>query len=115
MESHGDRKTSRRSSALHQSGIDKLMGQLRRHPEQLAAVVAELRSDPRDTITRLFRLTSSQRAVLAELSEEALQRTVAPLLVSAAQGRLAEQRVLLERHGRLLHLRVERAVPGVLR
>ncbi|MFO0574277.1 MAG: hypothetical protein U1A78_09775 [Polyangia bacterium] len=97
------------ASALHQSGLDKLLEQLRKRPENLPTILAGLRDDPRGTIKHLFRLTAGQRAFLENLSDEALGRLVAPVVSSGAQGVLQSQRLVLERCGEQVSLRLVKA------
>jgi hypothetical protein len=80
----------RKTASLDQSGIDKFLAQIKADKGLAAKVSSSLKSNPRETVERLFRLSSVQSENLQSMSDAEISEIVAPLIKAIDEGKLAQ-------------------------
>lgn len=82
-----------KTASLDQRGIDKVLNQLKENPDQAAKVAEGLKNNPRETITKLFRLSSVQAENLKSLSDAELAEYVNPVTKALSGESLAKTQI----------------------
>jgi hypothetical protein len=77
-----------RSVPLTNEGVQQLLTHGRENPSAVTSVVAQLRSNPRATITALFSLSATQQAALEQMSDAELTARLAPSIQALQAGQL---------------------------
>jgi hypothetical protein len=78
----------RRTASLDPRGVRKLANLAKTNPDQAKAIADALERDPKATIVKLFRLSSSQAQAIYNTTNEDLKARVQPAIEAIREGNL---------------------------